>query len=113
MVVKRPQVRTAEKKALILSLQCLGDISLQTRTKLRKSFRDTLNCYKLQIVIESQRKLTNVFRFKDCVPFDLFSGVVCKYMCGKCNSSYYGETDRHLKVWSGEHIEISPFTFLQ
>ena len=112
MVVKCPQVGTAEKKALILSLPYLGDISLQT-TKLRKSFRDTLNYYKPQIVIKSQRKLTNVFRFKDCVPFDLFSGVVCKYMCGKCNSLYYGETDRHLKVWSGEHIGISSFTFLQ
>ena len=25
--------------------------------------------------------------------------------------SYYGETDRHLKVESGEHIGISPLTF--
>ena len=39
------------------------------------------------------------------------SGVVYKYMCGRCNSTYYGETDRHLKVRSGEHIGISPLTF--
>ena len=32
-------------------------------------------------------------------------------MCGRCNSTYYGETDRHLKVKSGEHIGISPLTF--
>ena len=32
-------------------------------------------------------------------------------MCGRCNASYYGETDRHLKVRSGEHIDISPLTF--
>ena len=32
-------------------------------------------------------------------------------MCGICNSSCYGETDRHLKVRSGEHIETSPVTF--
>ena len=32
-------------------------------------------------------------------------------MCGRCNSSYYGEMDRHLKVGSGQHIEISPLTF--
>ena len=32
-------------------------------------------------------------------------------MCGRCNSTYYGETDRHLKVRSGEHIGISPLTF--
>ena len=32
-------------------------------------------------------------------------------MCGRCNSVYYGETDRHLKVSSGEHIGISPLMF--
>ena len=39
------------------------------------------------------------------------SGVVYKYTCGRCNSSYYGDTDRHLKVRSGEHIWISLLTF--
>ena len=29
----------------------------------------------------------------------------------KCNASYYGETDRHLKIRSGEDIGISPLTF--
>ena len=64
LVIKRSQVTTVEKKTLILSLPYLGDISLQTRTKLRKSFKDILNCCKLQIVFKSQRKLT-VFQFKD------------------------------------------------
>ena len=111
LVIKRPQVTTVEKKTLILSLPDLGDISLQTRTKLRKSFKGIFNCCKLQIVFKSQRKLANVFRFKDRLPFDLVSGVVYKYTCGRCYSSYYGETDRHLKVRSGEHIGISPLTF--
>ena len=39
LVIKRPQVTTVEKKTLIPSLPYLGDISLQTRTKLRKSFK--------------------------------------------------------------------------
>ena len=67
LVIKRPQVTTVEKKTLILSLPYLGDISLQTRTKLKKSFNGILNCCKLQIVFKSQRKLANVFRFKDRV----------------------------------------------
>ena len=111
LVIKRPQVTTVEKKTLILSLPYLGDISLQTRTKLRKSFKDILNCCKLQIVFKNQRKLANVFLFKDRLPFDLVSGVVYKYICGRCNSFYHGETDRHLKVRSGEHIGTSPLTF--
>ena len=75
-----------------------------------KSFKGILNCCKLQIVFKSQRKLASVFRFKDRLPYDLVSGVVYKYTCGSCKSSYYGETDRHLKVRCGEHIGISPLT---
>ena len=84
---------------------------MQTRTKLRKSLKGLLNSFKLQIVFKSQRKLLNVFRFKVRLPFDLVSGVVYKYTCGRCNSTYYGETDRHLKVSFGEHIGISPLMF--
>ena len=43
-----------------------------------------------------------MFRFKDHVPYDLVSGVVHKYTCGRCHCSYYGETERHLKVRFGE-----------
>ena len=75
-----------------------------------KSFKGIFNCSKLQIVFKSQRKLASVFRFKDRLPYDLVSGVVYKYTCGSCKSSYYGETDRHLKVRCGEHIGISPLT---
>ena len=51
-----------------------------------------------------------MFRFKDRVPYDLVSGVAYKCTCGRCSSSYYDETERHLKVRSGEHIGILPFT---
>ena len=87
---------------MFLSLPYLGEISLQTRTKSKKSLKGLLNSRKLQIVSKSQRKSSNVFRL---------SGVVYKYTCGRCNSTYYGETDRHLKVRSGEHNEISHLTF--
>ena len=103
LFIKRPQLTTVEKKNLFLSLPYLGEISLQTRTKLRKSFESLLNSCKLQIFFKSQRKLSSVFHFKDCLTFDLVSG--------RCNSTYYGETDRHLKVRSGEHTGISPLTF--
>ena len=39
------------------------------------------------------------------------SCVVYKFQSGRCNVSYYGETDRHLRIRSGEHISISPLTF--
>ena len=77
LFIKRPQLITVEKKTLFLSLPYLGEISLQTRTKLRKSLKGLLNSCKLQIVFKSQRKLLNVFRLKDRLSSDLVSAVVC------------------------------------
>ena len=88
-----------DKLFISLPLPYLGEISLQTRMRLRKSLKGLLNPCKIQIVFKSQRKLSNVFRLKDCLPFGLVSGVAYKYTCGRYNSTYYGETDRHLKVW--------------
>ena len=39
-----------------------------------------------------------MFRFKDRVPYDLAPGVVYECKCERCNSSYYGETEGHLKL---------------
>ena len=103
--LKRPQVLTSEKKTLTLALPFRGKLSLQTRTKLQKVIKRTLSCSKIQIVFKNQINLSNIFRFKDCLPYDLTS------QCGKCNASYYGETDRRLKIRSGEHNGISPLTF--
>ena len=101
---------TVPKKTLLLVLPYLGPLSLQIRTKLRKSLKGILNCCKLQIVFKSQNKLAKAFRFKDRIPKELTSGVVYKFQCGLCNESYYGECVRNLNVRIGEHIGISPLT---
>ena len=62
------------KKTLFLSLPYLGEIPLQTRTKSRKSLKGLLNSCKLKIASKSQRKASNVCRFKDRLPSDLVSG---------------------------------------
>ena len=99
---------TVEKKPLVLVLPYLG--SLETRTKLKKSLKNILNCCKLQIVFKNTTRLGNNFHFKDQIPKDLTSGVAYKFQCGLCNESYYGEYMRHLNVRIGEHIGISPLT---
>ena len=106
VLTESPVKLTVEKRLLILPLPFLGDISLQLRTKLRKSFKNILNCCKVQIVFKSQRRLSSQFHFKEPLPYDLMFKVLYKYTCGRCNSSYYGETDRHLKVRAGEHILV-------
>ena len=84
----------------------MGLISLQVTTKVRNAIKGTLTSGKLQVICKSQRKLSNKFRFKDCVPYKLASGVVYEYTCGR-----YGVTERHFKVSSVEDIGIQPFTF--
>ena len=70
-VREREKVIAVPKKTLFLVLPCLGPLSLQTRTKLRKSLKGILNCYNLQIVFKSQNKLAKAFRFKDRIPKEL------------------------------------------
>ena len=81
---------TVEKKPLVLVLPCLDSISLQTRTKLKNSLKNILNCCTLQIVFKNKTRLGNNFHFKDRIHKDLTSGVVYKFQCGLCNESYYG-----------------------
>ena len=111
LYLKQPQVLSAEKKTLTLVLPFLEKLSLQTRTKIQNVLKRTLSCSKIQIVFKNQINLSNIFCFKDHLPYDLVSCVVYKFQCGRCNTSYYGETDRHLKIRSGEHIGISLLTF--
>ena len=40
----------------------------------------------------------------------LRSNIVYKFMCGRCNATYYGQTCHHFKVRVGEHSGISPLT---
>ena len=106
----REKVITVPKKNLFLVLLYLGPLSLQTRTKLRKSLKGILNCCKSQIAFKSQNNLAKVFRFKDRIPMELTSVVIYKFQRGFCNESYYGECVRHLNVKIREHIGISPLT---
>ena len=83
---------------------------MQIRTKLQQTLKGVLNRCKLEIVFKCQTSLSNSFRYKDPIPKDLISGVFCKFQCGLCNESCYGESIRHLDIRSGEHIGVSSFT---
>ena len=83
----------------LLILPYLGILSLQTRTKLRKSLKGILNCCKLQILFKSQNKLAKAFHFKDRIPKELTSDVVYEFNCGLRIESYYGECVRLLNPY--------------
>jgi len=49
-------------------------------------------------------------KFKDILRNELHFYVIYKFSCGRCNSTYYGETIRSLKVRICEHSGLSPLT---
>ena len=98
MHVVKETTLTVEKKPLVLVLPYLGSISLQTRTKFKKSLENTLSCYRLPVVFKKKARLGNKFHIKDRISKDLAFGVFYKIQCGLCNESYYGKCVRHLVV---------------
>ena len=83
LFIKKPQVLNVEKKTLTLVPPFLGNLPLQTKTKLQNVLKRALGCFKIQIAFKSQRNLPNVFRFKDRLPYELISRVVYKFNCGR------------------------------
>ena len=100
------------KKPLLLVLPHLGTLSLQTRTKLRKSQISNLKVisivtnYRLCLRVKTNK--ANVFCFKDRIA-KLLYGVVCKFQCELCNESCYGDVNVII-VRIGQHIRISSLT---
>ena len=95
----------------MLSITLFGADLFKVRTKIRNAMKGTLYYCKLQVIFKSERKVSNMFRFKDRVPYDLVPRLIYEYTCGRCDSSYYAETEGHLRDRSGEHIGILPLTF--
>ena len=44
------------------------------------------------------------------MPHCLRPDVVYKFLCSRCNATYYGETCQHLIIRVGEHLGVSPLT---
>ena len=47
---------------------------------------------------------------REKVSFNLRSNVVCKFLSGRCNAAYHGETSQNLNVRVGGYSGISPLT---
>ena len=80
LFIKKPHVLTVEKKTLTLVLPFLRNLSLQTKTKLQNVLKRVLGYCKIQIAFKSQRNLSNIFRFKDRLPYEIISRVVYRLL---------------------------------
>ena len=65
---------------------------------------------KVKIVFRTARRLSNILKFKDVVLPELASHVIYEFKCSCCNAGYIGETRKHFKVRSSQHLRISEFT---
>ena len=101
---------TGSKKDVLIVLPFLGQFSLNLRSRLYNCFNKTLPQCNIQVSLQSKNRLSNLFRFKDSTPKELRSHIVYKFLCSNCNITYYGETERHLNVRSGEHLNLSALT---
>ena len=61
-------------------------------------------------MFQSKNRLSSFFKFKNSIPLYIRSHLIYKFQCSNCNITYYGESERHLKVKAGEHISMSPLT---
>ena len=101
---------TVPKKDVLIVLPFLGQFSLNLRSRLYNCFNKTLPQCNIKVIFQSKNRLSNLFRFKDSIPKELRSHIVCKFLCSNCNITYDGETERHLNVRSGEHLSLSALT---
>ena len=98
------------KKSFQIFLPYLGTFSKRIEKKIKASLRTNLPKVDVKFVYRAATRLNNLFAFKDKIPSYLRSGIVYKFKCGGCNSTYIGESIRHSKRRFCEHMGISALT---
>ena len=95
----------------LLNMPIFTKFSLCLRALLtKKNINSNISFCKIKVFFKSSTRLANFFRFKDKTPLCLHSNIVYKFMCGRCNATYYGKTCHYFKVRVGKHSGISPLT---
>lgn len=106
----RVPVHTVPKQKFQIVLPFLGSVSGIVQKKLKSLARKYLPASDIIVIFKSPARLSSVFSFKDKLPAYLLSGVVYKYTCSRCKSTYIGKTKRHTHHRFCEHAGISPLT---
>ena len=110
MFVPERIIHTVDKKQVLLVLPFLGLLSFEIRSRLEKCFKNYIPYCLLKVVYQSRSRISNLLNFNDAVNTKLSSHIVYKFMCSCCNTTYYGQTQRHFFVRASEHLDITPLT---
>ena len=106
----RMPVHTVPKQKFQIILPFLGSVSGKVQKKLKSLAKRYLPGSEIIVIFKSPSRLSSVFNFKDKLHPYLVSGVIYKYTCGRCNSTYIGKTKRHTCHRFSEHAGRSPLT---
>ena len=81
-----------------------------SRNRLKIYIRNQLPSYSLRIVFQSKTHLSSLCKFKESISKYLHLHLIYKFSCSCSNTTYYGETERHLFVQALKHLGITPLT---
>ena len=110
LFIKRDINFMVPKRELTFVLPYLGKLSLDLRTRLRRTIERDLPYCKLKIIFRSKCRLNTLFRFKYSLVKKNRSGIIYRYTCSNCKVTYYGKTFRHFYTRAAEHMGISNLT---
>ena len=80
------------------------------KRKMQTSIRNALPQCRIKVILKLTNHVSSLFRFKDVIIKELRSKLIYTISCSSCNVTYYGKTERHSNVRSGEHIGLSSLT---
>ena len=105
-------VITVPKQQLTIVLPYLGSISGKVKSNLKSLTKRYLPSSDIVVVFKSSCRLSSMFNFnfEDKLPAYLFSGVLYKYACDRCKSTYIGKTKRYTRARFAEHADRSPLS---
>ena len=109
-VQPQPVMFGPPKERVYIALPFLGSITDQLRRSFKLINKQYLPHKDIIVYFKPGLRISNFFRVKDKTPFELRSHVIYQYTCAGCNSSYVGQTARHLRHRIAEHSGTSHLT---
>ena len=98
------------KLPVYMSLPFMGDHSYHCKKQLSFLINKYFPQVDFRCIFVNKNIVSSFFLFKDQIQLMMSSNIIYKYLCGQCQSSYIGETDRHFISRICEHKGISPRT---
>ena len=95
------------KRELSFVFSYLGKLSLDLRTRLRRTIERDLPYCKLKVIFKSKFRLNTLFRFKDSLEKKIPYGIIYRYTCSNCKVTYYRKILRHFYTRTAEYMWIS------